>query len=385
MLFNCSGRRVACSSRCSLQPTRLPLQFIVEDFTAGAIQNQPSRRIASLGPEWDARIKALVAEWGADTNPELIEEMIVTALKMARDKMSVADLKLINRSLKELRYAAKVFAPYSHVRKAVVFGSARIADDGPEAKVAEEFARRIVAEKFMVITGGGDGIMGAAQRGAGRENSFGLNIRLPFEQRANIIIEGDPKLINFNYFFTRKLNFVKETHAFALFPGGFGTMDEAFEVLTLMQTGKARVIPVVLLDRQGGTYWQTWMEFLTGHLQKFGFVSPQDFCFFKNTRNVDEAIAEILQFYKMYHSFRWVGEQMVIRINQRLAPNAIVNLNKQFADLVRQGEIVQGSALRQEKNEPDIWQLPRLILTPHRRNFGRFRELIDAINLAPVV
>jgi uncharacterized protein (TIGR00730 family) len=356
----------------------------VEDFTAGAIQNQPSRRIASLGPEWDARIKALVAEWGADTNPELIEEMIVTALKMARDKMSVADLKLINRSLKELRYAAKVFAPYSHVRKAVVFGSARIADDGPEAKVAEEFARRIVAEKFMVITGGGDGIMGAAQRGAGRENSFGLNIRLPFEQRANIIIEGDPKLINFNYFFTRKLNFVKETHAFALFPGGFGTMDEGFEVLTLMQTGKARVIPVVLLDRQGGTYWQTWMEFLTGHLQKFGFVSPQDFCFFKNTRNVDEAIAEILQFYKIYHSFRWVGEQMVIRINQKLAPNAIVDLNKQFADLVRQGEIVQGSALRQEKNEPDIWQLPRLILTPHRRNFGRFRELIDAINLAPL-
>ena len=234
----------------------------MEDFTAGAIQNQPSRRIATLGPEWDARVRQLVEEWGADKNPELIEEMIITALKMARDKMGVADLKLINRSLKELRYAAKVFAPYSRVRKVVVFGSARVAPEAAEAKVAEDFAREMVAHNYMVITGGGDGIMGAAQRGAGREHSFGLNIRLPFEQRANEIIEGDPKLINFNYFFTRKLNFVKETHAFALFPGGFGTMDEAFEVLTLMQTGKARVIPVVLLDQPEGTYWETWMKFL---------------------------------------------------------------------------------------------------------------------------
>lgn len=340
--------------------------------------------MATLGPEWDARVRALVEEWGADTNPELIEEMIVTALKMARDKMSVADLKLINRSLKELRYAAKVFAPYSKVRKVVVFGSARTAEDAPESKVAEEFARRMVAEKYMVITGGGDGIMGAAQRGAGRENSFGLNIRLPFEQRANLIIDGDPKLINFNYFFTRKLNFVKETHAFALFPGGFGTMDEAFEVLTLMQTGKARVIPVVLLDRPGGSYWETWMKFLTEHLSKFGFVSPHDFCFFKIMPGVDEAVAEIMHFYKIYHSFRWVGEELVIRICRPLSAAAIVDLNKKFPDLVRHGEIVQGSALKQEKNEPDLWTLPRIILTPHRRDFGRFRQLIDAINLSSV-
>lgn len=329
-------------------------------------------------------MRDLVASWGAETNPELIEEMIITALKMAREKTSVADLKLINRSLKELRYAAKVFAPYSHFRKAVVFGSARTPQDAPDALAAEEFARRMVAENFMVITGGGDGIMGAAQRGAGREHSFGLNIRLPFEQRANIVIDGDPKLINFNYFFTRKLNFVKETHAFAAFPGGFGTMDETFEVLTLMQTGKARVIPVVLLDAPGGDYWQTWLSFLIEHLQKFGFISPPDFSFFKIMPGVDEAVAEILQFYKVYHSFRWVGEDMVIRIAQRLAPNAIVDLNKQFADLLRQGEIVQGTALRQEKNEPELWQLPRLILTPHRRNFGRFRQLIDAINTSAV-
>ena len=352
----------------------------MEDFTAGTIQSQSSRRISSLGEDWDARIRALVQEWGADTNPELIEEMIITALKMARDKTNVADLKLINRSLKELRYAAKVFSPYTAFRKVAVFGSARTPADSGDALAAEEFARRVVAENYMVITGGGDGIMGAAQRGAGRENSFGLNIRLPFEQKANVIIEGDSKLINFNYFFTRKLNFVKETHAFALFPGGFGTMDEAFEVLTLMQTGKARIIPVVLLEQPGGSYWQTWLRFLTEHLQRFGFISPDDFTFFKRVESVDDAIAEIVSFYRVYHSFRWVGEQMVIRLTKRLLPRTISELNRQFADVVRKGEIVQGSALRQEKNEPGIWDLPRLILTPHRRNFGRFRQLIDALN-----
>ena len=308
----------------------------------------------------------------------------MTALKMARDEMSVADLKLINRSLKELRYAAKVFAPYSAFRKVAVFGSARIPPDAPEFKVAEEFARRMVEENYMVITGGGDGIMGAAQKGAGREHSFGLNIRLPFEQRANVVIEGDPKLINFNYFFTRKLNFVKETHAFGLFPGGFGTMDETFEVLTLMQTGKARVIPVVLLDRPGGTYWQTWMRFLTEHLFKLGFVSNDDFQMFKIVQNVDEAVAEILQFYKVYNSVRWVGEQLVIRLSQRLTSSAVDELNRNFADLVRKGKIVQSTALPPEKNEPEIWDLPRLILKPHRRDFGRFRQLIDAVNLAEV-
>src|SRR5436189_1804722 len=255
--------------------------FRVEDFTGGAIHDQPTRRLWTVDPPFDARVQQLVRDWGTNKNPELIEEMIVTALKMARDEMGVADLKLINRSLKEMRYAAKVFANYAQFRKVVVFGSARVSSDSPEAKVAETFARAMVSHDYMVITGGGEGIMGAAQRGAGREDSFGLNIRLPFEQQANEIIEGDPKLINFNHFYERKLNFVKESHAFALFPGGFGTMDEGFEVLTLMQTGKARVIPVVLLDRPGGTYWETWIRFLTDHLFKLGFVSTEDFHLFK--------------------------------------------------------------------------------------------------------
>jgi uncharacterized protein (TIGR00730 family) len=355
----------------------------VEDFT-GTIQDQPARRLWTVEAPFDQRVVELVREWGANKNPELIEEMIVTALKMARDEMSVPDLKLINRSLKEMRYAAKVFGHYAQFRKVVVFGSARTTTDAPEAKVAENFARAMVAHDYMVITGGGDGIMGAAQRGAGREHSFGLNIRLPFEQQANEIIQGDPKLINFNYFFDRKLNFVKESDAFALFPGGFGTMDETFEVLTLMQTGKARIIPVVMLDRPGGDYWQTWMKFLTEYLFKLGLVSSDDFCFFKIAPDVDEAVREILQFYKIYHSTRWVGEQLVIRICQRLSSAAVADLNKNFADLVREGEIVQGSALRPEKNEPEIWNLPRLILTPHRENFGRMRQLIDAINSASV-
>ncbi len=358
--------------------------FRVEDFTGGAIHDQPTRRLWTVDPPFDQRVKDLVRDWGANRNPELIEEMIVTALKMARDEMGVADLKLINRSLKEMRYAAKVFARYSQFRKVVVFGSARTTPDAPESKVAEDFARTMVSHDYMLITGGGEGIMGAAQRGAGRERSFGLNIRLPFEQQANEVIEGDPKLINFNYFFDRKLNFVKESDAFALFPGGFGTMDETFEVLTLMQTGKARIIPVVLLDRPNGTYWQTWMKFLTEHLFRLGLVSSDDFSFFKIVHDVDEAVSEIMQFYKIYHSARWVGEQLVLRICQPLSKNAIADLNKNFADLIREGAIVQGSALRQEKNEPEICNVPRLILTPYRNNFGRLRQLIDAINLASV-
>jgi uncharacterized protein (TIGR00730 family) len=352
----------------------------MEDFTGGAIHDQPTRRQWTVDPPFDARVRELVREWSAEKSPELIEEMIVTALKIARDRMSIADLKLINRSIREMRNAAKVFAPFQRLRKVAVFGSARVSADSPEFEVAQDFGREMVAHNFMVITGGGDGIMGAAQRGAGRNHSFGINIRLPSEQRANEIIEGDPKLINLNYFFTRKLTFVKEAHAFALFPGGFGTLDETFEVLTLMQTGKARIIPVVLLDRPRGNYWDTWMKFLTNRLLKSGFISREDFSLFKIMYSVRDAVEEILQFYKMYHSMRWVRERLVIRLNQALSKRAISDLNEKFADVLRKGEIIQGAALREEKTEPEIWNLPRLILTPYRDRFGRLRQLIDAIN-----
>jgi len=355
------------------------------DFTAGAL-SFPHRPVPSTGNEaFDRRIRDLVSDWGCGESCELIQEMVVTALKMGRDNLSVADLKLFNRSLKELRRAARTFAPYAKIRKVVVFGSARTPQDAPEAIAAETFARTICANNYMVITGGGEGIMGAAQRGAGRDRSFGLNIRLPFEQHANETIEGDPKLIDFNYFFTRKLNFVKETHAVALFPGGFGTMDEGFEVLTLIQTGKARIIPIVLVDKPGGSYWKTWFTFLADYLLKIGLVSADDFHLFKFTETVDQAVAEILHFYKNFHSYRWVGQRLVIRLNHALTANAVENLNSRFGDLLQKGGIILGNALPKEHNEPEIIQLPRLIFTPYRNNFGRIRCLIDAINDSEVI
>ena len=359
----------------------------MQDFTAGGIAATPSHKTQTTGsPEIDELVKQLVSQSGCTKSCELVEEMVITALKLGKDQTTTADLKLFSRALKELRHAAKVFAPFRAVPKVVVFGSARTASTEPECVAAETFSRRMFEEHgYMTITGGGDGIMGAAQRGAGREHSFGLNIRLPFEQRANETIHGDPKLVNFNYFFTRKLNFVKETQAAALFPGGFGTMDEGFELLTLMQTGKGRIMPVVLVDRPGGSYWKTWFAFLGEYLLKLGLVSEADFSLFTMTDSVDEAIAEIVQFYRNFHSYRWVGQRMVFRLREKLTEAAVAKLNTDFADIIASGEIALADALPEEKNEPELATLPRLVLLPHRRNFGRFRKLIDAINQAEVV
>src|SRR5215467_8172904 len=280
------------------QASVLDLDLLVQDFTAGGIHALQTSFSSSGNPEFDSRIQKLVADWGVRDSHDLIAEMIVTALRMGSDAVPVADLKLINRSLKELRLASKAFAPYQGSRKIAIFGSARTNSNTEEFRAAERFASLMRERGFMIITGGGDGIMGAAQRGAGRQHSFGLNIRLPFEQKANEIIEGDPKLVNFNYFFTRKVNFIKETHAIALFPGGFGTMDEGFECLTLMQTGKARIIPVILIDKKEGTYWKSWTEFLREHLLKQKLISPEDFNFFRITHDVEDAVEEVLKFYR---------------------------------------------------------------------------------------
>jgi uncharacterized protein (TIGR00730 family) len=355
----------------------------MEASSEEAIDRAPGRAAKerwSVDLPVDARITKLVRDWGTQKSPALIEEMITTALKIGRDEMSVADLKLINRSVKEMRSAARIFAPFKHLRKVVVFGSARTESNSPDYKVATDFACEMVRHGFMLITGGSDGIMGAVQRGAGRAHSFALNIRLPSEQRVNEAIEADPKLITLNYFFTRKLSFVKEAHGFALFPGGFGTMDEAFEVLTLMQTGKGRIAPVVLLDQPGGKYWETWVQFLTERLLEFGFISEEDFAFFRISHTAREAAAQITQFYKIFHSARWVGERFVIRLNRSLSKTVITDLNTQFADIVRRGKIVQRPALPEEKDGLSISNLPRLIFTAFRGRFGRFRQLIDAIN-----
>jgi hypothetical protein len=355
----------------------------VQDFTGGGIHALPSKPQRSFGdPAIDQKVKELVSAAGCTKSCELIEQLIVSALKMSRDQIGVADLKLFTRSLNELRYASRTFAPYRQKRKIVVFGSARTAPTEAEYIAAEQFGEKMRELDYMIITGGGDGIMGAAQKGAGREHSFGLNIRLPFEQRANETIHGDSKLINFNYFFTRKLNFMKETHGVALFPGGFGTMDEGFEVLTLMQTGKARIIPVVLVDKPGGRYWETWMAFLREHLLTLGLVSAEDFHFFRIAHNVDDAVAEIQHFYRNYHSYRWVGSRMVMRLYHELSAESVAKLNDEFVDILDNSKIVQSPALPEEQNEPELVDMPRLVLTPYRRNFGRFRKLIDSINAA---
>jgi hypothetical protein len=358
----------------------------VQDFTGGGIHALPSRTTRSTGDaDFDRKVKELVGEWaGAEKNAGLIEELIITALKMAKDGVALADLKLFNRSLREMRNATRVFAPYRSKQKVVVFGSARTASTEVEYQAAEVFAQKMRDLEYMIITGGGDGIMGAAQKGAGREASFGLNIRLPFEQRANETIDGDRKLINFNYFFTRKLHFVKESHAVALFPGGFGTMDEAFEVLTLMQTGKARILPVVMIDKPNGTYWHTWNSFLAEYLLKLGLISGEDFNLFKVTDSVDEAIVEIQQFYRNFISYRWVDQRLVLRIRNALADRALDGIREAFEDIIGENPLEQTVALPEEQNEPDLAGMPRLVFVPVKKNFGRLRMLIDAVNAAPL-
>lgn len=338
----------------------------------------------------EAAIKALVAQCGCTHSAELIGEMIETALLLGRDKAPVADLKLFVRALKELRYASKVFQPYCDRRKVAVFGSARLSPQTPEFQMAEELGRKIVESGFMVITGGGDGIMGAAQKGAGRDNGFGLNIRLPFEQRANETIHGDKKLVNFNYFFTRKVNFVKETDAFVLFPGGFGTQDEGFECLTLMQTGKAKITPLVLLDTAEGRYWETWEFFIKNDLLRMKLISANDFHFFTIAHTCEEAIRHIEQFYRVFDSYRWVREKMVIRTKKPLTRESMAALNEKFRGILVAGAIEQTGVLPEEA-EQQAWSvgamfrghtddLTRLVLTPKKTDFGMLRLLIDTIN-----
>jgi uncharacterized protein (TIGR00730 family) len=350
------------------------------DFTAGALPYLSQHRGSTGRPELDERIENLVREFGIESQPELIEELIVTALKLGKDGLNVADLKLINRTVREMRNAAKVFSPFANRRKVVIFGSARTALGHPASKAAEAFAAKMVAEGFMVITGAGEGIMGAAQKGAGREASFGLNIRLPFEQEANETIGGDRKLIAFNYFFTRKLTFVKEAEAFAMFPGGFGTMDEMFEVLTLIQTGKAAVLPVVLVDTSGGSYWHNLMDFVSRQLVSNRMISEKDLRLFSFTDDINDAVAEIVRFYRVFHSYRNVGRLLVFRLNVPLSDGKLAKLNSEYRDLLAGGDFQQRDALPAEENETELLNMPRLVFRPERKNFGRLRELIDEIN-----
>lgn len=329
----------------------------------------------------DEIITHLIQIHGGSPDADLIKEMITTIFQLVTDQTDRGDLKILNTALKELRYAFGVFKPYRNCRKVSIFGSARTPPTDPVYQQAVEFGRRITERGYMVMTGAGEGIMKAGQDGAGRQKSFGLNIRLPFEQNANAIIADDPKLILFKYFFTRKLIFVKETDAFAMFPGGFGTHDEAFEVLTLLQTGKSDPMPVVFIDSPNAHYWRTWQHFIQEHLVKHGRISPEDVSLFRVTDSVDEAVEEIETFYRNYHSLRYVRNQLVIRVNHTITNALLERLNREFADIVVQGKIEQSTPLPEESNEPDLIHLPRLLLWFNRRNFGRLRQMIDVINL----
>jgi uncharacterized protein (TIGR00730 family) len=311
---------------------------------------------------------------------QLIVQLKETADKLVRDRANRGDVKLLNTALKELRYAFKVFAPYRNRRKVTLFGSARLPQEHPAYRAAVEFSRRIVAEGFMVITGAASGIMEAGHLGAGRENSIGVNILLPFEQAANAIIAGDIKLMHLKYFFTRKLLFVKESDAVALFPGGFGTLDEGFEVLTLVQTGKSHLFPILLIDEPGGDYWRRWQDYVENVLLRRGMISPEDLALYKITDSVDEAVAEVLNFYRVYHSMRYVRGELVFRLRRELSPASLANIRKDFADIALKGVFEQTSALPDEANDPHLAALPRLRFYFDRKNLGRLRMLIDAIN-----
>jgi uncharacterized protein (TIGR00730 family) len=321
-------------------------------------------------------IQQLIHQAGGSANADLLTEFIETLLR-ARD-LDRGDLKILHRTVRELRYAFSVFAAYRHLRKVTVFGSARTPAGSPTYSLASAFAQRIAEAGFMVITGAGDGIMRAAQEGAGRERSFGLNILLPFEQEANSIISNDPKLVYLKYFFTRKLLFVKEAHAFALFPGGFGTHDEACEALTLMQTGKTDLMPIVFLDVPGGTYWQDWYAFVERHLLGQGLISPADIHLFLITDNVDEAVNEITTFYRNFHSARYVDGQLVIRLHHTVSADLLARLNTEFHDIVTQGEIIASAPVGYDIT--DMPELPRIRLWFDRVRFGRLRQMINVLN-----
>lgn len=310
---------------------------------------------------------------------QLIGQTLATVVRLASSEIDRLDWKILSASLADMERALQLFHTYRHVRKVTVFGSARTPATAPEYQMAADFACCVTKLGFMVMTGGGGGIMQAGNEGAGKENSFGLNIQLPFEQEANPVIQGDPKLINFKYFFTRKLFLLKESDAIALFPGGFGTQDEAFECMTLSQTGKFGPIPIILVDRPGGCYWHDWSKYIDKHLVKAGLVSPDDPSLYIITDNLDVACSAITRFYQVYHSSRYVREKLVIRLKTELSDADVEQLNAEFSDILVKGKIEKSQALPQEAQD-ETANLPRLVLYFNQRDLGRLYQMIATIN-----
>jgi uncharacterized protein (TIGR00730 family) len=337
---------------------------------------QPKVILDNIG----AQVAAWLREQSSSGNEVLIGEMIRTIIKLAADGTSRGELKILNRALKELRNAFKVFAPYSAVRKVSVFGSTHIKEDDPYYHLARDLAQRLAQEGLMVITGAGPGIMQAGHEGAGPENSFGVNIRLPAVQQANRFIKDDAKLMSFHFFFTRKLMFVKEADAVVIFPGGFGTHDELSESLTLAQTGKTQIVPIILMDLPGQAYWKAWERFLREAVLSRNYISGQEFSFFKIIDNVDDAVAEIKTFYRNFHSYRFVRHDLVIRLNHPPAPTLVGALNQAFGDVLKGGKITQTDPLAEEADDPSTLHLHRVLVPFNREDFARLRQMIDVIN-----
>jgi len=323
-------------------------------------------------PEREEELQEELEQW--------IDQIKETADKLLRDRANRGDVKLLTTALKELRYCFKVFAPYRHHRKVTVFGSARLPLSDPACQQAIEFGRRLADAGYMVITGAASGIMEAGHIGAGTANSIGVNILLPFEQEANSIIAGDKKLMHLRYFFTRKLLFVKEADAIALFPGGFGTLDEGLEVLTLMQTGKSHLFPIVMVDTPGGGYWDKFVAFLREVVLARKLISPHDFSLFRLVTSVDDAVAEVVNFYRVYNSMRYVRGDLLLRLLRPLSEPLLEKIRGQFRDILHGGDFVQTGALPEERDDRHLALLPRLKFRFDRHSLGRLRELIDLIN-----
>ena len=328
----------------------------------------------------DAKIAELVESSGLTADADLLRELITTCFRLARDRSDRGEMKLVNAALKEFAYAFKVFRRYRGTRKVSIFGSARAGPEEPNYECARRFAAAMAQRGWMVITGAGPGIMEAGHAGAGAERSFGANIRLPLDVEPNIVIDGNPKLINFKYFFTRKVTFLKESDAFALFPGGFGTLDEAFELLTLMQTGKSDLHPIVLLETEGGSYWADWLHFIHHHLIGRGLISAEDLDLLFITDSIEAGVAEIERFYRNYQSQRYVSGTLVLRVLRAPPEEELARLSEQFSDILRSPRLTVVEPSPQELADNDALDSQRIAADFSQQSYGRLRQLIDALN-----
>jgi uncharacterized protein (TIGR00730 family) len=334
------------------------------------------KTLADLGAEIDDWLRAQ----NRSGNQDQFAALLRTVVKLAEGNAERGDLKILNRALQELRHAFRIFAPYRHVRKVSIFGSTRVKESDPYYRMARELGRGLAEAGLMVITGAGPGIMQAGHEGAGREKSFGVNIRLPSVQNPNPFIRDDPKLMTFHFFFTRKLIFVKEADAVAIFPGGFGTQDELFESITLAQTGKSQLVPIILMDLPDGTYWARWIQFLREDVMSRGYITETEMSFFKILTSAEAAIDEIRRFYRNYHSYRFVKDDLVIRLNRPPSQDLLDRLNDEFSDIVTNGKVRPTEPLPEEADDPQTRSLPRIVMRFNREDYARLRQMIDVIN-----